>query len=201
MKKIIVLSFVITLFIGCKDNKQKSSPEDNNIQTELKEDAKSTDTTKTKKKVLSPHTSAMEMVGDAHIHIDYSSPRVRNRVIYGGLVPYNAVWQAGAHMATWLETNKDLTINGKLLPAGKYSFFVIPNENKWTIIFNSNWKQHRADDYDKNQDVLRFEVTPIVSDNVTEELEYKINKTDETKGTISFAWEKVFISFPFEVNK
>src|SRR5690606_5145012 len=80
------------------------------------------------KKVLSPHTSAMGIIDGAHIHIDYSSPRVRDRIIFGGLVGYNTVWQAGAHKVTWIETNKDLVIGGETLPAGKYAFFTIPGK-------------------------------------------------------------------------
>ena len=101
-----------------------------------------------KKKPLSPHTATMSMVGDAHVHIDYSSPGVRNRIIFGGLVSYDSIWQSGAHMATWLDTNKALIIDGKTLPAGKYGFFTIPSQKEWTLIFNTNWEQHGKDEYD-----------------------------------------------------
>ena len=142
----------------------------------------------------------MAMVGDAHIHFDYSSPGVRNRIVFGGLLPYDAVWQAGAHNATWMETNKDLTIDGKVLNAGKYGFFVIPNQEEWTIIFNTNWDQHGKDEYDENNDVLRFKVAPKISEEITEHLEYKVTKVNNTSGTISLSWEKVIVEFPFEVN-
>jgi hypothetical protein len=152
------------------------------------------------KKILSPHTSAMAMIGDAHLHIDYSSPGVRDRIIFGGLLPYNAVWQAGAHQATWIETNKNLTFAGKLLKAGKYGFFVIPNKEAWTVIFNSNWDQHGKDEYMENEDVLRFNVSPKMLENIQEHLEYKITKTSSSQGTISLSWEKQIIEFSFEVN-
>ena len=57
------------------------------------------------KETLSPRKYAMNMIGDAHIHIDYSSPSVRGRIIFGGLLAMGDVWQSGAHYATWLETN------------------------------------------------------------------------------------------------
>jgi len=154
----------------------------------------------TENKPLSPHASAMAMIGDAHIHMDYSSPGVRNRMVFGGLLPNDAVWQAGAHNATWMETNKDLTIAGKELKAGKYGFFVIPNDKQWTIIFNSNWDQHGKDEYDEKEDVLRFKVTPMISEDIQEHLEYTIEKTSDTSGNISMSWEKVTVEFPFEVK-
>ena len=151
------------------------------------------------KKPLSPHTSAMAMVGDAHIHIDYSSPRVRNRTIYGGLVAMDEVWVSGAHKATWLETNKDLRIAGNKLPAGKYALFTIPGQEQWTVILNRRWDQHGKDDYSQAEDVFRFTVKPETLPESKEELTYEVNKLSDQKGTISLTWEKKKISFPFEV--
>ena len=194
MKLIIVVLSAI-LFTSCKqevkESKKAVTPEVETVSKTAEPD---------KKKPLSPHTSAMAMIGDAHIHIDYSSPGVRNRIIFGGLLAYDQVWQAGAHMATWLETDKDLEIDGKELKAGKYGFFVIPNQKEWTVIFNRNWNQHGKDDYTENEDVLRFKVTPEISEEIKEHLEYKVEKTTENSGTISMSWEKVTIEFPFKVK-
>lgn len=194
MKAIVSILFLAILITGCKNQEQKK--EDHNHQ-EIKTNKEETP----KKKPLSPHTSAMAMVGDAHIHIDYSSPGVRDRIIFGGLLAYDQVWQAGAHMATWIETNKDLEIEGKTLPAGKYGFFTIPSKDEWTVIFNSNWDQHGKDEYDEKDDVLRFKVRPEISNEITEHLEYKVNKINDEDGSISLAWEKVAINFNFKVKE
>jgi hypothetical protein len=195
MKNTIIL-LCLVLLVSCKETANEVT------ETQTKEVTEQEPTTAepAKKKPLSPHTSAMAMVGDAHIHFDYSSPGVRERIVFGGLLPYDAVWQAGAHNATWMETNKNLTIAGKELKAGKYGFFVIPNEKEWTIIFNANWNQHGKDDYDMNDDVIRFKVTPDISNDIQEHLEYKVMKTNDTSGTISLSWEKVTITFPFIVK-
>lgn len=195
MKNLILLIAISLLFVDCNnENKQTNKKEHKNHTTIEKVE-------KPKKKVLSPHTSTMEMIVDAHIHIDYSSPGVRGRIIFGGLVGYDNVWQAGAHNATWIETNKDLTINDEVLPKGKYGFFTIPSKDVWTIMINKNWDQHGKDEYDEKDDVIRFKVTPTISEDITEHLEYKVNKTNETEGAISLAWEKVSISFPFKINQ
>ena len=196
MKNTIILLSII-LLASCKEtSKEVSEPQ----TKEVSEQAATTTAEPIKKKALSPHKTAMAMVGDAHIHFDYSSPGVRDRIVFGGLLPYGAVWQAGAHMATWMETNKDLSIDGNELKAGKYGFFVVPNKEEWTLIFNSNWDQHGKDDYDEKDDVLRFKVIPNISDDIQEHLEYTVTKSNETSGTISMRWEKVTISFPFDVN-
>jgi hypothetical protein len=194
MKNLIVVLVLALSLLSCKNEAKQIEVTEHESHTnpEKKEEPK--------KKVLSPHTSAMAMIGDAHVHIDYSSPGVRGRIIFGGLVGYDTVWQAGAHNATWIETNKDLIINGEVLPLGKYGFFTIPSKNDWTIILNKNWEQHGKDEYNQNDDVIRFKVTPQISDDITEHLEYKVNKISETEGRISLAWEKVTISFPFEIK-
>jgi len=198
MKKLIQIATIlcITIFIvGCKEEKKKTE-EVNHTQHKMEEKSKPT-----KKKVLSPHKSAMSMIGDAHVHIDYSSPGARGRIVLGGLLAYGQIWQAGAHNATWLETNKDLTIDGKTLKAGKYGVFTIPSKEEWVLIFNSNWNQHGKDDYDQKDDVLRFNVKPVISDDITEHLEYKVKKVSDTEGSISLAWEKVSLNFSFQVNQ
>ncbi|MGB1312758.1 MAG: DUF2911 domain-containing protein [Bizionia paragorgiae] len=186
---------MILSVLSCKEETKqvKKNNHENHITNSINEET-------SKKKVLSPHTSAMAMIGDAHIHIDYSSPGVRNRIIFGGLVGYDQVWQAGAHMATWIETNKDLIIKGETLPKGKYGFFTIPSKGDWTVMINKNWEQHGKDEYDEKEDVIRFKITPKLSEEITEHLEYKINKIDDKNGTISMAWEKVKIEFPFTIN-
>lgn len=191
-----ILFLCLILLVSCKET-SKDIQEPQNKEVKVKE---TTSAEPVKKKPLSPHTSAMAMVGDAHIHFDYSSPGVRKRIIFGGLLPYDAVWQAGAHMATWMETNKDLNIDGKELKARKYGFFVIPNQEEWTIIFNTNWDQHGKDKYDEKDDVLRFKVTPKISETLKEHLEYKVTKATDTSGTISLSWEKVIVEFPFTIG-
>ncbi|MBO6829371.1 DUF2911 domain-containing protein [Allomuricauda sp. ARW1Y1] len=186
----ISIVFGLLLITSCKEKKTEPLPEQE----------KETTTDQPPKKVLSPHTSAMATIGNAHIHIDYSSPGVRDRMIFGGLLAYDQVWQAGAHMATWIETDTDLEIDGKELKAGKYGFFTIPSKEEWTIILNSNWNQHGKDEYDEKDDVIRFKVTPIIADSLKEHLEYNIKKISDTQGEITLAWEKVKVVIPFKVK-
>ena len=194
MNKIFYLAFLSLLFFACKNNKQNQSGDQH-------QNHKMEETTSNSKKTQSPHKYAMAMIADAHIHIDYSAPSVKGRIIYGGLLAYGEIWQSGAHNATWIETNKDIIINENLLKAGKYGFFTIPNKDKWTIIFNKNWNQHGKDDYNENDDVLRIDVTPEISEEITEQLIYQVEKLNDKEGIISLSWEKVSVSFPFILSK
>ena len=192
MKKIFWI-FLTLLIFGCRNTKQ--NPTGDQHQNHNMKVVTSTS------KTLSPEKYAMAIVGDAHIHIEYSAPSVRGRIIYGGLLAYGEVWQSGAHNATWIETNKDIIINENLLKAGKYGFFTIPNKDKWTIIFNENWNQHGKDEYDESEDVLRFDVTPKISEEITEQLIYKVEKINDQEGSISLSWEKILVKFSFVLSQ
>lgn len=136
--------------------------------------------------------------GDS-IKINYHSPGVRKRIIWGGLVPYGEVWVTGAHDATTLEMPKAFIVNGKEKPAGKYAFFTIPNKKEWTLIINKNWKQHLATEYDEKDDIIRIKVKPKKV-NHTERLQYFIETGKNETGRIAVAWEKIRVEFPFALK-
>lgn len=137
---------------------------------------------------------AAAVVNGDSIKINYHSPGVRKRVIWGGLVPYDEVWVTGGHDATTIEIGKPFIVGGKEIPAGKYAFFTIPGKNEWTIIINKQWKQHLATEYDEKEDIARIKVKPK-KNTLTERLQYFIEDNKNGKGTIAVAWEKLKISF------
>lgn len=141
-------------------------------------------------KPASPAATVKGKINGATIKIDYSSPSVKGRVIWGELVPFNKIWRAGANAATNIETDKDLTIEGSKLPAGKYSFFVIPNEKECVLIFNKVAKMSGTNNYNEKEDQLRVTVKQKKSDSNTESLIYTINKN-----SIVLSWEKWNIPF------
>jgi hypothetical protein len=130
----------------------------------------------------SPPATATGSINGANITIKYSSPRVKGRQVYGtDLVPYGGkVWRAGANTATTFETDKDLMVEGKKLPAGKYSIYAIANPDEWVIIFNSKTGQWGINHdgtttEDPANDVIRVNVKPKKSATLTENLTYTIN--------------------------
>lgn len=138
------------------------------------------------KKIASPRDSVSGKIGKANVTINYGSPSVKGRVIWGDLVPYNKVWRAGANEATTFVTDQALQVEGKSLAAGSYGFFVIPGEKEWTIIFNKTPKQWGAYEYKEKDDALRVTVKANKSASMNERLVYKI-----TANGIVLAWENL----------
>jgi hypothetical protein len=90
-----------------------------------------------KSKRPSPPAQAQCKFSDGKtITVDYSSPRMKGRKIFGGLVPYGEVWRTGANDATTFVTTANVSIEGKDVPAGSYTIFTVPEQDKWTLIIN-----------------------------------------------------------------
>jgi hypothetical protein len=122
------------------------------------------------------------------IKIHYGSPAVKGRALWGDLVPYNIVWRTGANEATYVDLSEDFMVEGKSIPAGKYSLFTIPKESgTWTVILNSEWNlEHGHFQYDDKNDVLRVEVMPTWETTSEERLSIKV----ENPGIV-IRWEKM----------
>ena len=143
-------------------------------------------------------STAETAIGKLKFRINYYSPAVRGRIIWGGLVPMGQVWVTGAHSATTIEFSVPVEIGGKEVKAGKYALFTIPGNDEWTIIINKNWEQHLADEYSATDDVARVKAT-VKETPPRERLNYALKQIDEKNIEVSIAWEKVGVSFPFKL--
>jgi len=154
----------------------------------------------------SPEQNITFTQNDLQIDLFYSSPAKKGRAIFGGLVPYDEVWRTGANEATTFTTNKDLSIDGKTLPAGKYSLWTIPGKESWQIIFNDHiydwgvrWQDSKAKreaEYDK------LIVTALVSESITSKENFAINvvETPKRELVLLFSWDQVVVPLPFAIK-
>ena len=138
----------------------------------------------------SPKASVTQIIGVCTVTVNYSRPSVRNRKIFGDLVPYGKVWRAGANEATTISFNYPIQIGGKQIPSGTYGLFMIPNEQEWTIILNKDWNQWGAYNYNEADDIVRVGVVPKNDGNI-EMCIYSFVDVDKTKGVLRLQWENV----------
>lgn len=110
------------------------------------------------KKPASPKETVKGNVGGAGVEIVYCRPSAKGRKMLGGNEPYGQVWRTGANEATTIEFDRDVLVEGKELPKGKYELFTIPGESEWTIIVQKFGKQWGAYKYNQSNDVLRATV-------------------------------------------
>lgn len=148
---------------------------------------------------VSPYASVSQTIGITDVTITYHRPGVKGREIWGKLVPYGSVWRAGANNATVFSFADDVQINGTMLKAGKYSFFTVPGEKEWKIIFNSAADQWGAYNYDSTKNVLTFSVQPGQTTH-EEWLSYSFSDLSITSAKVSLRWEKLSVSFVVTTN-
>ena len=140
----------------------------------------------------SPNAVVGQTIGMTDVLITYGRPSVRDRDIFGDLVPYDAVWRTGANEATTITFSDDVMIEGQPLAAGTYSLFTIPGEDEWTLIFNSVANQWGAYDYDEASDVLRVTVEPEESD-YSELMTFSFDEVGETSGELVLHWDETAV--------
>ena len=154
--------------------------------------------------VASPQASVSQNVGMTKISINYSSPGVKGRKIFGDLVPYDKLWRAGANSPTIIEFSTDIKIGNEMLRAGKYAIAMVPRKNgNWTIDFNKEGKYpfaYRKDgkiDMDAySADLAQSIVTEVVVwDSSIERLTYFIDANDNKIANVNMLWDNVIVSF------
>lgn len=148
----------------------------------------------------SPLAIAAIRYQDNYIKITYGQPQRNNRKIFGTLVPFGKVWRTGANEATELTTVKDIQLHNILLKAGTYSLFTIPQQDKWTIIINSDVGLWGAYNYNEAKDVYRFDV-PVQSAGKIYEPFTIIFENRNDVAELLMMWDDVKVSVPIKFIK
>lgn len=187
---LLLIFFSLSCLIACspsttQDQMSDSSEESSDEDEEAEED---------KSQRPSPPRSSGANVSGVNVAIDYSSPAVKGRKIFGELEPYGKVWRTGANEATIFSVDDSVKVNGETLPKGQYALFTIPTEGDWTVIFNKEPNQWGAYNYDAALDQLRLTITPEASSELTERLSFNVTEG----GLLEFAWESVKFSLSVE---
>ena len=146
---------------------------------------------------VSPKASISQIIGVNKVSITYGRPAVRGRKIIGNLVPLNKVWRSGANEATTITFEKEVRFEGKDVPKGTYSLFMIPSKNKWIVILNKIAHQWGAYNYDSYQDLLRVEVR-LLKIPFTERCTYLFQEVTKSNATLTLNWE--YISVPIHIS-
>ena len=138
---------------------------------------------------------------DLKIEVAYSRPYKKGREIFGGLVPYDQVWRTGTNEAAIFETNKDLMVGGKKLPAGKYTLWTIPHEKNWEVIFNTKmyrWGINEDGKASREADADAASLTVPVEALPKEMEQFTISVQDAKVPTLVLAWDRTQVSVPLQ---
>jgi hypothetical protein len=147
----------------------------------------------------SPKARVEQRVGITDLSIDYSSPGVKGRKIWGEVVPYDKVWRAGANAPTKLTVSRDFSFGGTAVKAGSYAVYMTPGKTTWAVVLNTDLAANQ-DTHDAKNDVARATVTPVTLPAVRERLIYLLSDTQDDRTNLDLEWERVRIRVPITID-
>jgi hypothetical protein len=146
----------------------------------------------------SPAATVSQRVGLTDVKVEYSSPAVKGRKIWGELVPLNELWRTGANSATTITLSKDAKIGGKDVKAGTYALLTIPAEGQWTVIVNSDAKLAGTRGYDQAKDVARITASTAAIPR-RERMTFLFADTTDNSTELRLEWDELAVRIPIEV--
>ena len=148
----------------------------------------------------SPHARVEQRIGLTDVAVDYSSPGVKNRKIWGELVPYDKPWRTGANAATKLSASRDFTFGGTPVKAGTYALYTVPAAASWTVVLGANADVWGTEVADKNKVVAQITVKPTALPASRERMIFLFTDTTDNGANLDLEWEKLKISVPITVD-
>lgn len=148
----------------------------------------------------SPKASIAQTIGITEVTIHYSRPAVKERAIWGGLVPYGEVWRTGANENTTIIFDTPVKIGGTELPAGTYGLQTIPAQDQWTVILSKDADLWGAFNYKPENDALRIQVKPRAAAEPVEQMRFTFEDVTDNAAEVVLAWEKIEVPFTVEVD-
>jgi hypothetical protein len=151
-----------------------------------------------------PEASQRALVGQrlgvTDITLSYHRPLVNGRKVWGGIVPYDQVWRAGANENTTIAFTDGVSIEGKPLSKGTYGLHMIPGTDNWTVIFSKNATSWGSFTYKPEEDALRVTVKPQPSE-MHEALTYDFDSVQPDSALVIMRWEKMAVPFRVSLNE
>lgn len=148
---------------------------------------------------ISPKATVSQTIGITDVVVKYCRPGVKDRVIWGDLVPYEKIWRTGANEATTISFSTEVTVNDNSITKGEYSLFTIPSQKEWTVILNNNAGLIGTSGYEEKDDALRFKVKPQQAPFIERMMFYFENLEDHSANLV-LHWEKLRIVFNIKAD-
>ncbi|MGD1846648.1 MAG: DUF2911 domain-containing protein [Salibacteraceae bacterium] len=148
----------------------------------------------------SPGATISQTVGLTDITVVYSRPGMKDRTIFGDLVPYGKIWRTGANKATMIKFDEPVSFNNKEVPAGSYSIFTMPGKEMWTIMINKNTELWGAGEYKESEEVTRFEIKSTTLGDPVETFTIEFSHLTDNSAHLVMKWEKTRVAIPIKVD-
>jgi hypothetical protein len=148
---------------------------------------------------VSPAASATQVIGLTEMSVSYHRPAVNGRKVWGGIVPYDQVWRAGANQNTTVSFSTPVTVNGTKLGSGTYGLHMIPTAGTWTVIFSNESGAWGSFSYDQKEDAARVTAKPEPAE-FQERLGFSFDNPGRDSVVLAMRWEKVRVPVEIKID-
>lgn len=149
----------------------------------------------------SPKSTLSQKIGLTDFSITYSRPGVKDRVVFGDLVPYGEKWRTGANENTVFKISDDISIEGQALKAGEYSIYTTPGKMSFDWYFYKTTDNWGMPETWSDDNVALKVTTPVVAKNPkTESLTFDFDDLRNNSANLELSWENVSTSCKITVN-
>ncbi len=149
----------------------------------------------------SPLCKVTQTVGLTEVQLEYSRPSVRDRKIFGELVPFGTIWRTGANSATQISFDQAVRLAGQEVPAGTYALYTIPGADSWTVMLNRDLVFFGSPDkYNQEEELIRFNIAPVALAEPVESFTILPTHLRDDKARISIMWENTAVHIPMELT-
>lgn len=152
---------------------------------------------------LSPVQTIQQNIAKTDITVNYSRPAMRDRVIFGGLVPYDQMWRTGANRNTKIEISADVLIQGQELKKGEYAIFTKPGKSSWEIFFyneTTHWEVPEGEEWDEEKVVVKISVPSIKTETTVQSFTISIDDITNNHFNLSLSWENTKVQIPIDLK-
>ena len=146
----------------------------------------------------SPTQTVKQDFALSSVELSYSRPSVKERKVFGDLVPYGKVWRTGANQATTISFGEDVTFGDKKVPAGKYGLLTIPEAGEWTIILSKQLDVTSPSTYKQDQDVARIRSKAEELPVGVESFLMVFNNIKTSSMDLMILWDKTAVTIPIK---
>lgn len=148
----------------------------------------------------SPMSTVTQKVGLVDVEVEYSRPGIKERKIFGELLPYGEIWRLGANASTKISFSEDVTLGGKEVPAGQYALFAIPSADSWEVIVHKNLNHWGTGNYDAAEDLVRIKVDTKKLMDTWETFTITFSNLTNTGAHLVMGWENTSVHIPIETK-
>lgn len=148
----------------------------------------------------SPSVDINQAFSTSYIKLNYSRPAVKDRTVFGELIPFGEVWRTGANATTKVSFGEEVEVAGKMIKPGTYTLYSIPGKKEWKIILNTELENWGADGYDEKKNVLAVDLPVIKLKETQESFSLTVEDMTTNSANLVLAWADVKIEIPVKAD-